>query len=53
MEGEGGVGEHPAESQGAASPAALRRAAEIHHRRRDKVQVKEGEKEVREGGQTT
>lgn len=50
MEGEDGVGEQPAESQGAASPAALRGAAEIHHRRRDNAQLKEGEREERAGG---
>uniref|UniRef100_H3D479 Unc-93 homolog B1, TLR signaling regulator n=1 Tax=Tetraodon nigroviridis TaxID=99883 RepID=H3D479_TETNG len=41
MEGEDGVGEQPAGAQEAASPAALRRAAEIHRGRRDEAPLKE------------
>lgn len=47
---EDGVGEQPAGSQGSASPAAPRTAAEIHHRRRDNAQGKEGGREERAGG---
>lgn len=50
MDGEDGVGEQPAEFQRAASPAAPRRAAEIHHGGRDNIQGKEGEREERAGG---
>lgn len=51
MEREDGVGGQDASnSQGDASPAALRRGAEVHHRRRDNVEVREGEREERAGG---
>lgn len=51
MEREDGVGGQDASnSQGDASPAAMRRGAEIHHHRQDNVEVREGEKEERAGG---
>lgn len=49
MEREDGVGGQRAESQEAASPAEMRRGAEIHHRRRENAEVKEGEREERAG----
>lgn len=49
MDREGGGGGQRAAS-GESSPAALRRGAEIHHRRRNHVQVKEGESEERAEG---
>lgn len=47
---DGEEGGQDAGFQGADSPADRRRGAEVHRRRREDADVKEGEREEREGG---